>query len=504
MVGCSTFVAAPAHATNVLLILADDLGRDKTNGWADYGTDTPGFLPSTPTIDELRAAGLTFTSAWGNPVCSPTRAGINTGKHAYVTGVGWGISEESGADGELDNSAYETLAERFVTGGFATGLFGKWHVGVTGSGGRVDWNLDSGDPDPTLVVEDPHAVVAGFQTYIGDPNGAVESYVDWDRVDGDGSGVSTIRSETTDPDDVAVDEALNWIGDQSGSWFAVVAFNAPHTKHAATGYEIDDVDPSCFVDACIATDSCGDYDGDGSASRDQEMLIYQSMVECLDARIETLLSGIAPGTLNQTIVVFAGDNGTPPGVLEKGYNDDSTHDQGKNSIYESGIAVPLVILDGQHWRDLIRGRAFSSGSIRSPGRKVTSPVHLMDIFDTALQAAGLAVPAGTDAESLWNCATVKSATCATPSGGRGVYTEGYEYNSRGRLSRGEAAVRTGRYKLVINYDAANTCLATEMYDLTTDIYELSDVNDSKPSARDSLRDRVTAMAVPWMAGLPWC
>lgn len=503
---CALMLAATsASATNVLVIIADDLGSDKVNGFANYGTDTPNYLPATPTIDELRASGLTFTAAWSNPVCSPTRASIQTGLHAYNHGVGWGIPEDGGADGELDNAAFTTLGERFQAGGFATAVFGKWHVGVTGSAGTTDWNLSATDPDPTVLAEDPHVILAGYDAYVGDPNGAVEYYDEWDRVDADGAGSSTITKESVHPDDVSVDEALAWIGAQTSPWMAVVAFNAPHTKHATPNdYELDDVDPSCHADPCMSSGTCPDLDGDGSTADDLQMLVYQSMVECMDDRIDTLLSGMAVPTLRDTIVVFLGDNGTPRGMSEHGYADSSTHDQGKNTVYESGVRVPLVLLDGQHWRDHVNGRSFSAGSIRSPGRVVTSAVHVHDLYDTLSEAVGLGVPAGTDAESLWRCATTTTATCATPRTGRFVYTEGYDHNASGTLSRGLAALRSTRYKMVVEYDRSGACLATELYDLTTDPYELTDLSAALPSTRNSFRNRITALAVPWMSGLPWC
>src|SRR5262245_15909232 len=88
----ATATAAPAAPPpNLLVIVTDDMGVDKVGV---YATDVPGYaelaenLPSTPRIDELAASGLRFTNAWANPTCSPTRAGIQTGRHAFRTGVG--------------------------------------------------------------------------------------------------------------------------------------------------------------------------------------------------------------------------------------------------------------------------------------------------------------------------------------------------------------------------------------------------------------------------------
>ena len=87
------FMAASApesFAKNYLLIMTDDLGRDKIRA---YEADFPGYaaaaeyLPTTTTIDSLASQGLRFTRAWANPLCSPTRAALQTGLHPNRNGI---------------------------------------------------------------------------------------------------------------------------------------------------------------------------------------------------------------------------------------------------------------------------------------------------------------------------------------------------------------------------------------------------------------------------------
>ncbi|MEL6844780.1 MAG: sulfatase-like hydrolase/transferase, partial [Bacteroidota bacterium] len=112
--GAQTNPAQP----NILLIIADDLGIDPLNG---YQNNT--LQAQTPTLDSLRAAGLTFTNAWAAPKCTPTRAAILSGKYGAKTGV-------TGTPGNLDvshTSLFKELDTR-SNGAYAGALIGKWHL----------------------------------------------------------------------------------------------------------------------------------------------------------------------------------------------------------------------------------------------------------------------------------------------------------------------------------------------------------------------------------------
>ncbi|MDG2454910.1 MAG: sulfatase-like hydrolase/transferase [Bacteroidia bacterium] len=79
---CPDEIPIVTTTPNILLIIADDLGKDATPGY-DEGTTKP----NTPTLDSIRMNGLSFDNFWANPTCSPTRASIITGKYGYRTEV---------------------------------------------------------------------------------------------------------------------------------------------------------------------------------------------------------------------------------------------------------------------------------------------------------------------------------------------------------------------------------------------------------------------------------
>ena len=126
---------------NVVLILADDLG------WADLGCYGNTFN-ETPRIDRLAGEGVRFTQFYAGPVCSPTRANLQSGRDQARFGITQHIPGHRRPfarliDPEVPNQLpleVETFAERLAAAGYATGYFGKWHLGGEGFGpDRQGW-----------------------------------------------------------------------------------------------------------------------------------------------------------------------------------------------------------------------------------------------------------------------------------------------------------------------------------------------------------------------------
>src|SRR5207248_2934743 len=135
----ATAGSAPAKPPNIVLILADDLG------WADLGCYGNRFN-ETPRIDKLAKQGVRFTDFYSaGPVCSPTRASIQSGQYqarfgltAHIPGH-WRPFEklaEPPCALELPLDVV-TIAERLREAGYATGYFGKWHLGGRGFGPKI-------------------------------------------------------------------------------------------------------------------------------------------------------------------------------------------------------------------------------------------------------------------------------------------------------------------------------------------------------------------------------
>ena len=149
---CSIRAADSPHP-NVLFILVDDLS------WSDLGCyGSRGY--KSPEIDRLAGEGLRFTQFYsGGPVCSPTRASILTGKSTARTGITWYLltEERDRKAGVTPHLPLEevTIAETFREHGYATGYFGKWHLGYKREhwADRQGFDVAIGGMDPRTCVE---------------------------------------------------------------------------------------------------------------------------------------------------------------------------------------------------------------------------------------------------------------------------------------------------------------------------------------------------------------
>jgi uncharacterized sulfatase len=131
---CSQSIAA-ADRPNLIIILADDLG------WADLGCYGNTFN-ETPNIDRIARQGMRFTQFYAGPVCSPTRANLQSGQDQARFGITQHIPGHKRPFAKLADPVVplqlplevETFAERLGEAGYQTGYFGKWHLGGTGYG----------------------------------------------------------------------------------------------------------------------------------------------------------------------------------------------------------------------------------------------------------------------------------------------------------------------------------------------------------------------------------
>ncbi len=453
--------AAPTGSRNVLLIIVDDVGAEEIrsfarglrgsaasngsayitdkngNGIPDGVEDTnsdgqPDGAIATPTIDTLAAAGIRFTQAWSNPLCSPTRAGIYTGRYAIHHGVGTPIGDTS-AIWALPKDV-PTLAEEMVKSGSAykKGFFGKWHLGAKYSG--------------TLPTD------RGWDYFAGALEGELASYTNWKKVVVTEEGKRTDSQVTEYASTVNVNDALAWLTKQTKPWWTTVAFNAPHVPN-------EEPPASCLSGATTGT---------------TDRALYKKMLECTDKHIGTLLAGISKGVLANTTIIFLGDNGTVGGV-----SDVYAPNRAKGNVYQGGVHVPLIVADGA---SLVGSTGSGLGTITSVGRDVSSLAQVVDIYATMAEIVGVK-SSSQDAISL---ASYLGSTNA-PAARTRAYTEVFKYESASlstlehslanpaavttadiaKLTRTElsAAIRSTQYKLVY-VDGAY-----ELYDLAADPFE---------------------------------
>jgi arylsulfatase A-like enzyme len=265
------------------------MGLDASPGY-NVGT----LKPNMPNLQNLINSGIKFNNVWSNPVCSPTRSTILTGKYGYRTGVLIGGDPLSTSEISL-----QTYINANSGNEYSNAVVGKWHL--------------SGTPTQPL-----HPNNMGVQYFSGVIGGGVQSYYNWQHTEN--GQVSTSNEYTTTK---LTDDAITWINDQEQPWFLWLAYNAPHTPFH--------LPPS-------------DLHYQGSLPEDQASIdsnplpYYLATIEAIDSEMGRIFNSINSEDLENTVIIFLGDNGTPGQVIQQYHSQ-----RAKGSLYKGGINVPMII-----------------------------------------------------------------------------------------------------------------------------------------------------------------
>ena len=272
---------AQATQPNILLIIADDLGNDAIEG---FGVNVNNF-PETPNLKSLQDNGVTYRNNWSQPICSPTRAAIMSGKYGIKNGV-----MEVGLNLGLEHESIFSYLDRNTDDQYATAVIGKWHL--------------------SNPINFDHPAEHGVDHFEGLIGGGLMDYYSWNKVEnGEQSQVNEyITTHLTDA-------AIDWVDDQDKPWFLWLSHIAPHSPFQ------------------LPPD--GLYTANNPTSNRQ---LYNASIEALDHEIGRLLDSFDAETRENTLIIFIGDNGTPNSVL-RGYPDN----HGKGSLYEGGLRVPMIM-----------------------------------------------------------------------------------------------------------------------------------------------------------------
>ncbi|MCP5538925.1 MAG: sulfatase-like hydrolase/transferase [Akkermansiaceae bacterium] len=321
----SSFSAQP----NILLFLADDLG------YADIGANGCQDIP-TPNVDSIAKNGVRFTDAYAtHPVCSPSRAGLMSGMYQHRFGFEHNSGPERYASPDFGMPReIPSLAEKLKAAGYATGMFGKWHIGFK-EGLR------------------PHE--RGFDYHFGFLSGARSYYPDNPREnDPLIRNGKVVKGEKDYLTDAFAREAADFIErSKAQPWFVYLPFNAVHSPLEATEK----------------------YEARFPNITEKKRKTYAGMLSALDDAVGRVMAKVRElGQEENTLVMFYSDNGGP--TFETTSRNDPLRGY-KGQMYEGGIRVPFAlqwkgkIPAGQTYREMIMG---------------------FDYHATALAAAGVEVP----------------------------------------------------------------------------------------------------------------
>jgi arylsulfatase A-like enzyme len=280
-------IIAPESYPNILLIIADDMGRDATFGFSEGS-----LKPITPHINSIKNSGITFQNFWSYPTCSPTRASIITGKYGYRTGVKWAGDVLPSTERSLQKYIKEETGSRYNSA-----VIGKWHL--SGNNSSLDRSA------------------FGIDYYAGLMGGGLQNYFQWNLTNDQGTNLQSGYSSK-----IFTDLAMDWVGAQDQPWFLWLAYNAPHTPFHKP--------PSIMHNQGELTNYSEGMD---------PMPYYLAAIEAMDFQIGRLINGLTQEERDNTIILFMGDNGTPNEVGQSPYPDNAV----KGSLYQGGINVPLFV-----------------------------------------------------------------------------------------------------------------------------------------------------------------
>jgi arylsulfatase A-like enzyme len=329
VVGSRFGMAAATAKPNVLIILADDLG------YADLGVHGCKDIP-TPHLDRLAASGVRCTSGYSShPYCSPMRAGLMAGRYQQRFGYERNIAYDP-QNAFMGIPAGETLVPaRLRTAGYATGAFGKWHLGAA-------------------APFTPNR--RGFDFFYGFRGGGHDYFtVDLNRPMGEGYQQPLERNGT--PENLTgylttrlAEETVAFIErHKEQPFFVYLAFNAPHTPMQAPEAKLEQF----------------------AAIPDKKRRAYAAMVGVMDDAVGTVLATLDRLKLREnTLVFFLSDNGGPENANA---SDNGPLRGQKGDVFEGGIRVPFLV----SW----------PGKLPA-GVTFDHPVNSIDVARTALEAGG--------------------------------------------------------------------------------------------------------------------
>ncbi len=394
--------AQAKNVPNIVIILTDD------QGYADISYN-PLHPPEvyTPHMDELAREGVFFTQGYitGN-VCSPTRAGLMTGRYQHRAGIY--TAGEGGSGLPLEEKIFPQFLKE---AGYVSGVMGKWHLGLT-----PEYN----------------PAARGFDEFYGFLGRGAHDYY---RLSNPESPMYRNLLEISDSGYLTnrlTEEAVNFIQrNRSNQFFLYLAYNAVHAPKQAPPEDIKRFDT-------------------GDPDRDILMAMLKHLDEGIGQVVKTLKE---EGVWENTLLFFLTDNGGSQAM----HAVNTPLRAFKQWNYEGGIRTPFVV----SWPARFSG-----------GREIHTPVISLDILPTALDAAGIPLPAEKPLDGRSILPLLESKT--------DLHHKHLFWSEGGRT--GEWAVRSGDWKLVVHKDKI------ELFDIMNDVSESKDLSGEHPDKVKKLTD----------------
>jgi arylsulfatase A-like enzyme len=427
---------------NVVVFLVDDLG------YMDIGANNPDCFYETPNIDKLAATGMRFTDGYAaNPVCSPTRYSLMTGKYPtrvqatnYFSGKRSGKFNPAPLHNKMDLDEI-TLAEILKKQGYQTFFAGKWHLGPS----KEWW---------------PKA--QGFDINMGG----------WTK-GGPYTGnkyFSPFKNPELHPDSPKGEHLPNRLADETAKFIRqnkenpFLAYLSFYSVHTPLQGRKDLVEKYKKRAAQISGEEFGPLH-DRKVRILQKHAVYAAMVEAMDEAVGKVLTALdKAGIADNTIVFFTSDNGGLS-TSEGSPTSNLPLRGGKGWVYEGGIREPWII----RYPGVTKSGSVSSEMICS-----------IDLLPTVASSVGLKIKHQVDGIDLTPALKGKNLDRES------LYWHYPHYSNQGGIPGG--AIRMGDYKLFENYEDGKVSL----YNLKKDIGETNDLSSNDPKRVKNMRTNLHA------------
>lgn len=432
---CLTSASAVEGKPNIVVIVADDLG------YADCGFGG-GKEIATPNLDKLAAAGTVLESFYVQPVCSPTRAALMTGRYPMRHGLQVGVIRPTAKYGlPLEE---RTLAIALREAGYFTAIAGKWHLG---SFDKAYWPQARG-------FDHAYGHLFGALDYFTHQrDGQVDWYRNGERLDEKGYTTNLLSRE-----------AVKLVENASAEkpFFLYVPFNGVHTPLQV---------PESYLEP---------YEKLQGQRR-----TLAGMLAAVDEAVGQIVAAVEKkGVRKQTLFVFSSDNGGyNPGVV----TDNGPLRAGKGTLYEGGV----------------RAAAFATWDGHIPaGKRSAEPLHMVDWYPTLVRLAGGSLEQKTplDGRDIWPTLTAGKPSPheeillnTAPSGGA---IRAGDWKLKVNLAANAPAPKKGK-------KAKGADEPVELFNLKDDLGEQVNLAEKHPEKVRELRsryDRFAAEALPPKAG----
>ena len=448
---------AGKNAPNVIIIMADDLGKHDISA---YGSTEI----STPNIDKIGQNGVKFDDAYvTSPICAPSRAAIMTGKYQqrygfetqpmefYPNRLKYVLAKNAKRLGDwnvVTKPPYPrkemllrqgiplneiTLPELFQVAGYSTALIGKWHLGY-----GDDFQPQQRGFDyhygflGAFSRYTPEKKTTGFHTHVQDE---FSSKYQWKVGRNDNAKIVENGREVVENDYLTfafTNKAKKYISEHKDEpFFLHLSYNAPHVPFQAPDK----------------------YYNQFSHVSDENKRIYLAMIKALDDAVGDLMAHLEElKLLENTVIYFLSDNG---GASYTNATDNGPLNGGKITMFEGGINVPFLM----QWKDMIQ-----------PGTIYKNPVSALDIFPTSIAAAQLNISNQLDLDGINLFPYIQNKTSEKP------------HETLFWRANHIRAIRHNNWKMILSV-RDNWLL---LYNLDTDKSEEIDLSEMKPEEKEEL------------------